>query len=230
MMGLDMGAHEVVTGMCASGARHPECGSHPETSFEFKIATKHGGPRPGAGRPRKVVWAAVQPPCLSGGRWYCVEFEPRRDLLVINQLHSQGFEVFVPKYQPPARADKTLPPLAPALGRYLLVRFDASQPAWRAIPGLLGVVRLFSHDAERPIALGDAEVERLRRLFGEDGEATRPEPAAAPVPVGTLVRVIGGLLAGHVGAGTVEWSSGGEVRVRFGGARVTMARAAVQVA
>jgi hypothetical protein len=158
-----------------------------------------------------------------------VEFEPGRDLLVINQMHARGFEVMFPRYQPPRRPDGTLPPLAPALGRYLLVRFDASAPLWRAIPGLLGVVRLFSHDAERPIALAEAEVARLQRLFGDDGEATRPEAPAAPIPVGATVRVVSGLLAGHVGAGVIEWSNGQEVRVRFDGKPVTMAQAAVAV-
>jgi hypothetical protein len=229
MMGaesLDMLACDGVTVTAiASGAGHPECASHPANPLEFKIATKHGGARPGAGRPCKVAWAAVQPPVVAGGRWHCIEFGSGRDVLVINQLQARGFEVFLPLYLP--APDK---PLAPALGRYLFVRFDATAAAWRVIPGLLGVVRLFSRDAERPIALADAEIARLRRLFGEDGEATRPAAPAAPLPVGAAVRVVSGLLAGHVGVGVVEWSSGAEVRVRFGAKPVTMARAAVEIA
>lgn len=223
----------------APGAGHPECGSHPGNGPEFSskilrhggARANSGGPRPnsggarvGAGRPVSRVWAEMAPQPVPGGRWYCVEFEPQRDLLVINQLRTAGFEVVFPKYRPAGRDV-----LAPALGRYMLVRFDATAPDWRAIPGMLGVVRLFSFDAERPIAIPDAEVERLVRLFGDDGEATKPALPTAPLAVGTRVRPVAGLLAGHTGVGVVEQSDGVEVRVRFGALPVTMAQAAVEV-
>jgi len=234
--GVDMTGDAVVTsdGVTPPGAWHPECGSHPEISPEIKIATKHGGPRPGAGRPRKVEWAAVQPVRVLGGRWHCVEFEPGCDLLVINQMHAARFEVFFPTFMPaarPARPGQAAREVVPqaALGRYLFVRFDQSDPSWRAIPGMLGVARLFSLDAERPIVVPDAEVARLVRLFGEDGEAMRPAGPPAPLAIGAAVRVVAGLLAGHVGIGIVEWSDGREVRVRFGGKPVTMAQVAVEV-
>jgi hypothetical protein len=238
---VDIGVGDSVTvAGCAPGANGPECGSLPGTKAAISkfghggARANSGGRRANAGRRKAVNWAAVVPPRVEGGRWHVVEFAPGRELLVINQLQAFGFEVLMPLYRPAPRPgpDGKLQPsvLRPALGRYLLVRFDQAAPDWRRIPGMLGVLRLLSHDAERPMVVADAVVARLRERFGEDGSETqcRDRAPPAPLPAGSSVRVIAGLLAGHVGTGVVDWCSGGECRVLFAGRGVVMAQVALE--
>jgi transcription antitermination factor NusG len=155
-----------------------------------------------------------------------VECEPGVELLVINLLMAAGFEVLVPTHQPDPKREPV-----PALGRYLLVRFDQADDGWRQLPAMLREcrARLLGDDGERPAAISDAAVERLLAQLAAQGGPKRV--VQAPLAVGVAVRVVAGLLAGHVGRGVVEWSDGRDVKVRFERVvvPVTMAQAAVEV-
>lgn len=157
------------------------------------------------------MWAAVQPPAVAGGAWYAVRFDPGCDLLTVNRLMARGVEVLLPTHQP----DPKRPPV-PALGCYLLARFDVTVATWRELPALLRDcrARLLGEDGEHPRPIPDAQVEALRASLGP-----KPKPAkVARLAVGQRVRLVGGLLGGEVGEGVVDWASDREVRVTFGGA------------
>ncbi len=226
----------------AGAGELPECGSIAEKPPEISskilrhggarvnaggARPNSGGARKGAGRkPGRVVWAAVAPPRVEGGTWHAVECEPGVDLLVINRLMAEGVEVLAPKHRPDPKREER-----PALGRYVLVRFDLAAPDWRRLPAMLREcrARLLGEDGERPATIPDAAVERLLAQLEADGGAKRA-PRAPRLRPGERVRVLGGLLGSVVGEGVVEWASHREARVAFGGgAGVVVARALLQV-
>ena len=221
----------------APSAGAAECGSIPENSPEISSEIfRHGGQRANSGgarpnsggkreragrKPKRVVWAAVQPPAVEGGAWYAVRFDPGCDLLTVNRLMARGVEVLLLTHQP----DPKRPPV-PALGCYLLARFDVTDTTWRELPALLREcrARLLGEDGEHPRPIPDAQVEALR-------EGLEPKPKVAKVPrlaVGQRVRLLGGLLGAKVGEGVVEWASAQEARVAFGGPGVVVARSLLE--
>lgn len=223
----------------APGPGASECGSIPENSPEFSSKiSRHGGARansggarpnsggarPGAGRKPKVrrqPWAEA--PRVEGGAWYGVRFDPGCDLLTVNRLMASGVEVLLPVHQP----DPSRPPVL-ALGCYLFARFDVTVPSWRKIPGVLREcrARLLGEDGEHPRPIPDAQVEALRRAL--EGEAAPKVAKLRRLVAGERVRVVGGLLGAEVGEGVVEWASGREARVSFGGPGLVVARSLLE--
>lgn len=152
-----------------------------------------GGPQPGSGRPRKIqpiaptqISYAVDTP-----RWYCVRTDYGAETAVDMAIRTAGFETLYPmEWVPPVAARRTadgraIPArserLEPLLPRYLLVRFDRSNPSWRFIPTMAGVERVFSTHPERPTPIPDRDVEDLRKTLAPNGVRypdADPEPAA----------------------------------------------------
>jgi transcription antitermination factor NusG len=155
-----------------------------------------------------VASVEIAPILQAGPRWHCVETLPRRELLVIFEMHVLGLETFLPLYLP--RPDAVLEPAFPG---YVLVRFAVGDPAWRRIHSRPGVLRLLQHDAERPMVVSDGEVERLVRRYGADGEATVAAARAEwqPMVPGSMVAVVLGPFAGF--AGRVVQDAGARVRI-----------------
>lgn len=171
---------------------HPECGSRGENSGLFKVATKHGGARRGSGPKPKPI---ITPFCQTGPRWYCVQTKPGGELLVMMGLAQQEIIHHLPIV---VTADKQVP--MPLFPRYLFVQFDVGQDAWRGIPHTPGVTRLFSASAERPIPMRRGIVESWIERAAADGGVIDGRPVqAAPIDVGSEVRITAGPLADLVG-------------------------------
>lgn len=134
-----------------------ECGSHGENCGLFKLATKHGGARPGSGPKRKPA-SDAQP---SGFAWYCVETHQRCELTAILYLKRYGFETYLPLCI--ERPGQIPAPLFPG---YLFVAFQRSESGWRTIHAKRGVKRLISSNAETPTPLPDGAMDRLRQIVG----------------------------------------------------------------
>jgi transcriptional antiterminator RfaH len=188
----------------ASGARHPECGSHSGASPEIS-KFGHGGPRKNsggaranAGRPASSTPAsAPKPPSApKGQRWYCLQTPPRGELLAILSLTHRGFPTFLPLHMPGAH--QVLRPLFPG---WLFVQFDHAAGLWGSIKGAPGVRELHSASPLEP-----GFVAELIRLYGPGGPAVLPEKAVAldPIERGQVVRVADGRAMDLVGI--CDWS------------------------
>ena len=137
----------------APGARHPECGSHPDNSGLIRPGNDGVGKR---GR-RWPVSAAVAPG-PGGLRWYCVETHASAERLVWHQACGLGFDAVVPQFMDlvPANPKRRTPAremLRPAFARYLMVEFDVVVHQWQRLASLRGVRRVMGQSAERPSPL-----------------------------------------------------------------------------
>jgi transcription antitermination factor NusG len=233
-MGVDMVIGDDVTVTArASGARHPECGAHPDNQGLIKLATTWGGVRVGAGakpRPPSVVVSA------GGARWYCIEVAPRTERLVAAEIARLGVVSLAPEYLGTQRVrervggqvkfvDRAV--ILPAFPGYVFAEFDAVGPEWRRIATRRGVKRLIGSDPERPLAVPPVQMAWVISQFGEDGAQRMPRQAAAPILLGAMVRVVAGPLVGLVAR--VVRSNGKTVSVEWSGRPVTMAQAVVEV-
>lgn len=228
-------ADRVTDAVRAPGARHPECGSHPDISTEIKPATKRGGVRPGAGRPCTAPAVAVLAPGWAGPRWFCVEVHRRCEDAVVEQLQDLGFEAIAPQSldSVPARGKRPAQEiLRPAFPGYVIVEFDRADAGWRRIASQPGVRRIMGSHPERPMALRDVQVAWIIGQFGFGGAQRVPvqqrEAVPAPLAEGVEVRVISGPLDGM--HGRVMTSNGLAVVLALAGRRVRMAQAAVTLA
>lgn len=222
----------IAVASCAPGARHPECGSHPDNPVEFKCATTHGGARAGAGRPRKPPSVAVLAPGYAGLRWYCVEVHARREVEVAEALLHLGFDALAPQYldELPANPARKLPRrevLRPALPGYVIAEFDQTLPEWRRIASQRGVRRVMGSSPERPSPLQVGVAAWLIGQFGFGGVQRQAKilARAEPLEIGAVVEVVGGLGLGW--RGRVVSSDGRSVVVEVEGRRVRLAQAAV---
>lgn len=233
-MGLDdAGADVSIVRACALGASHPECGSHPDNSGLFKIASSWGGARAGSGPKRKPP-SVVVGPGVAGLRWYCVEVQPRQEVAVAEALLGLRFAAVAPQFMDviPADAARRRPArevLRPAFPGYGVVEFDAADPEWRRIASVVGVKRIMGSAPERPTPLLAVQAAWILGQFGVDGAQTRSTlVAAAPIAVGGWVRVVAGPLDGMLGH-VVASTGRAVVLLTEGGHRVRMAQAAVAV-
>lgn len=208
---------------CTPPCGDRECGSNSEIDGLIKLATKRGGARAGAGRKAK----ADRRRDGGGWRWYCIQVQPRGELAVIHALVVRGFGVHCPTI----RLDAGAVPVMRFPG-YLFVRFDRDGVAWRSIPAMERVVRLFSSSPEMPTPLRRGYVEGLIEEAGPEGFVDASGDGAGDLRVGTVVRLNDGLLGGCVG--TVERCSARWVTVMVGffgqTTPVTVARQSVSVA
>lgn len=218
----------------APGVWHPECGAHSDIQPEFKPATKRGGARAGAGRPPASVRIA---PGADGPRWYCVEVHARCEVMVAETLLALGFAAVAPMFMDRLAANpiRRLPArevLRPAYPGYVVVEFDAADPAWRRIASQRGVRRVMGSAPERPTPLLAVQAAWIIAQFGCDGVQRRSllgsRVVAEPLVPGAWVRVSSGPFDGALGH--VVSSNGVGVVLTMAGRTVRMAQAAVEVA
>lgn len=154
-----------------------------------------------------------------------MQTEPRQELQVIHGLTVLGFERHFPKIRLETGA---LP--VPRFPRYLFVRFDRAGEAWKRIPTMRGVARLFSATADRPTPLRRGYVEALVAEAGERGFVDAAGDGPGDLDVGEEVRLLDGPLMGLVGCVVMASASWVTVEVGlFGGAtRVVAARRGVE--
>jgi transcription antitermination factor NusG len=198
---VDIGESGVPSiGLGAPGARHPECGSHPENGHLIKSATNgHGGCRANAGRKPRPH------PKPLGVRWYVVQVAPRQEFRVRDELGKLGLTTWLALLI--ARNSERIEAAFPG---YVFVRFDVDADRWRPICSTAGVTRLFSASPEHPLPLPVGAVEALQAR-GRAGDGVIDERARPFGLVGEALRVASGPFADFEGLCT--WAAGDRVRV-----------------
>jgi transcription antitermination factor NusG len=229
--GVDMVTGDGVTvTSIAPGALHPECGSIPDNQGLIRGGNDvRRGPGRRWAKPASVVISA------GGPRWYCIETAPRAEDRVVEALSALGFDAVAPKFLDwvPANPARKLPArevLRPAFPGYVIAEFDAGLPGWRRIASQRGVVRVMGSAPEQPSPIRPVQVAWLLSQFGADGVQRRSRlgvEAAAPLALGTWVRVIAGPY--EAVRGRVVASDGRSVMLNISGWRVRMAQGLVQV-
>jgi transcription antitermination factor NusG len=239
MMGaesLDMRACDGVTVTAiAPGAGHPECGSIPDSQGLIRGSNDV---RRGPGRRwHKPASVAVLAPGWAGPRWYMVETHPRQEEAAVAAIQDAGFDAVWPQFRDvvPADARRKMPArevMRAAFPGYVMAEFDqAADATWRWIATRRGVRRIVGGHAERPTPIAMTEAAWVISQFGFGGvqrQAPVELPPVAPLAVGAPVVVTAGPYAGS--QGSVIASTGRSVTLLVGGWRVTMARAAVEIA
>jgi transcription antitermination factor NusG len=229
--GVDMVTGDGVTvTSIAPGARHPECGSIPDNQGLIR-----GGNDVRRGPGRRWVKPASVVVSAGGPRWYCIETAPRAEDRVVEALALLGFDAVAPKFLDwvPANPARKMPArevLRPAFPGYVIAEFDAQQPGWRRIASQRGVVRVMGSAPEQPSPIRPVQVAWLLSQFGADGVQRRSRlgvEAAAPLALGTWVRVIAGPY--EAVRGRVVASDGRSVMLNISGWRVRMAQGLVRV-
>lgn len=197
-----------------------------------------------AGVSRATWYRRNKPPApmrlITGPRWYVLSTFQGQIGLADRALREAGFEVFSPTVFKPAtlpRRDAAghMRPGKPdrvefIFVRYIVVRFDASDPSWRRALECDGIERVIRDGAGVPIPVPEAQVARVRELLGpNDCLDAREKPIAA----GTRVHLRGGPLPDV--AGVCAMSDGQRVLMLMGmfnrdNVRATVRQSSVEAA
>jgi transcription antitermination factor NusG len=101
-------------------------------------------------------------------RWHAVATHAGYELVAMQDLAEQDFEVFLPwlaeRVKHPRKG--VVIHQRPAFGCYLFAHFDHRDDRWKAIKGARGVLHVLCNE-ERPIAAAPGEIEGLLRLAGD---------------------------------------------------------------
>lgn len=130
-------------------------------------------------------------------RWYVVETHAKSESKAMFNLRRQGYRAYLPQYlkhrRHARRTDRVPRPLFP---RYLFVKLDIAQEAWRPIQSTFGVVRLILQ-GDRPAPVPEGVVEDIAANQNDDGfVAVRP---ACSYSRGEQVHIGGGAFADQTG-------------------------------
>jgi transcription antitermination factor NusG len=132
------------------------------------------------------------PDCSEPG-WYAIWTRSRHEQLVCRELAAKGIRHFLPTITQVSKwKDRNKAIRWPLFPGYCFARFEA--PDLIHVLKCQGVVTVLSNDS-KPIAVPDAQIEALQRLV-DSGLTYDP---CTQFPVGSLVRVASGPLAGIVG-------------------------------
>lgn len=128
-------------------------------------------------------------------RWHVVKTLPRREIFAGEQLHRQGFEVFVPKQVKTVRhARRVTTALSAFFPSYIFVLLDLQRQRWRSINGTYGVSHIVAQ-GDRPIPVPAGVVEDLMAAGDERGVLVR----GPWLEVGQQVRVTHGPFVDQLG-------------------------------
>lgn len=213
------------------------CASYLQIGGEFSSKFLWGGPRPnsggprpnsggarsGAGRPRKPPVSMMTD---ASDRWYVLRIAHGQMTIADAEARLAGFTVFAPtifKPATPPRRDSTgiMRPGKPdrveyLFVRYLLVRLNIADPDWHAIRDVPGVERVISSHFGLggpgvPIAVPDAQIERVRALLDANGCLYPHGRRDKPIDKGVKVRLTTGPALDH--AGICESSDGQRIEM-----------------
>lgn len=124
--------------------------------------------------------------------WYGVQTLYRHETKILQDLSAKGFSVYLPVLRETRQwSDRKKVLDMPAFPGYLFVRHDASLRSRSRILQTVGVVRLLPEN-HKPIAVPAIEIESIQRMLASNLPCER----CAPPPLGTLVEVKRGPLAG----------------------------------
>ena len=128
--------------------------------------------------------------------WYVASVRANQEARALEHLARQGFDAWLPRYRKTRRHARSFQTtVAPLFPGYVFVRLDTNVQRWRSVNGTFGVRSLISQDGE-PARLPGAFVESLQMRTDADGIVG---PEAAPLPLGSNVRVVAGPFADYVG-------------------------------
>ena len=123
--------------------------------------------------------------------WLCAQTQPKRELLVLNQLRERaGKTVYAPRFKAPRKSAKgkaqRIQFLFPS---YLFVRCDAEGDP-RLVRYTMGVLRLVSR-GERPIPVPEEVIDQLQEAYPAEHPLELEDPALDP---GSEVEILEGSL------------------------------------
>jgi transcription antitermination factor NusG len=131
-----------------------------------------------------------------GARWHVLWTRSHCEQLVHDQLATNHFEVFMPKFNAWARraGNRSLSgtPLFPG---YLFLRHALDKESYLEVRKARGLVTILGERWDRPATLPDSEIEAIRRLAG----AKVPTVAHPYLKEGARIRITRGALAGIEG-------------------------------
>jgi transcription antitermination factor NusG len=179
---------------------------HAENS-DKNIKFRHGGNRPGAGRPagslnakpaqgRKPLPEIAYEASL-GLRWYVVDTHPGAERQAIHDLARQGWRAYLPliavRKRDPVLHNVFRKDIVPMFRGFLFVEFDREGSTWGCIRNCTGVRNIIRGAGGRPSPVPQAFVPALMQ-----GDAERLELTSAlnePRKIGRRVRVNVGPMA-----------------------------------
>ena len=130
-------------------------------------------------------------------QWYVVQTQPSSEDRAVGHLLRQGYDIYLPRYAKKRRHARRIDTVAaPLFPGYLFIRLDLDRMPWRSVDGTRGVIRLV-RQGDRPAALPEGIVERLREREGDNGLLT-PASLLVLAP-GMRLRIVGGAFDDHVG-------------------------------
>jgi transcription antitermination factor NusG len=130
-----------------------------------------------------------------GAAWFAVQTEYKHEFRVLRDLTAKGFLAYLPLLRETRQwTDRTKVIEVPAFSSYLFLRHDSSLQSRSRVLNTFGIHRMLP-DNHKPSPIADVEIESLRRALDSNIQCVRCEVP----PVGTKVRVKGGVLAGVEG-------------------------------
>jgi transcriptional antiterminator RfaH len=98
-------------------------------------------------------------------RWYCAKAKPGQDLIAIDNLKRQQFQVYYPRCTiERVRGGKVVRESTALFPSYVLIRFGLEISTWRCINSTRGVLRLLSFCEDgSPSPIPEGEIERLEQ-------------------------------------------------------------------
>jgi transcription antitermination factor NusG len=171
------------------------------------IKFKHGGARPGAGRPAKIPDAMATPsgPTPSGivpdtPRWYVYQTHPQAERLAAEDLTRTGYHGYAPLIAV-RRQDAVIRGLfhkvrVARFPGYGFVELGPGEP-WVPILEVAGVARILRGPDGRPARLPVGEIERHR--LDDDRLCDLAREVMPALAAGARVTILAGALATHEG-------------------------------
>jgi transcription antitermination factor NusG len=124
--------------------------------------------------------------------WYAVQTLYRHEQRIAHDLAVKGFATYLPLIRETRQwTDRKKVIEVPAFGGYIFVRHDASLSNRVRVLETAGVLRMLG-DNHAPVPVPDTEIESLRRMLESNMACNRCDF----LPVGTMVQVKSGVLAG----------------------------------
>lgn len=129
---------------------------------------------------------------MSEGPWHVLQVVANHEKRVARQLAVRSLEHYLPLYTERSRwTDRTVTLERPLFSGYVFTRFSAATRI--SVISTPGVLRLLGTDGNRTV--DGAEIDRIQEALAS-GHILRPQLG---VPVGTRVRIRGGLFEGVEG-------------------------------
>ena len=126
------------------------------------------------------------------GPWHVLQVIANHEKRVARQLEVRSLEHYLPLYTERSRwTDRTVTLERPLFPGYIFTRFSTATRI--SVISTPGVLRMLGTDGNRTV--DGAEIDRIQKAL-ESGHILRPQPC---VPVGTRVRIRGGLFEGVEG-------------------------------